>query len=84
MKGRLTQLWGTKPSTKGEALKLTPKTMNGNQCREKLDRDKVFQAKRTIKQKPVGKKAGQRYWDTENCKQGQVFYFIFILKIVEL
>lgn len=82
MKGYLTQLWGTEPSTKGEALKLTPKTMSGNQCSEKLNGEKVFQAERTIKQKPVGKKAGQRSWGTEHCKQGQVFYFTFILKIV--
>lgn len=32
----------------------------------------MFQAKRTIKQKPVGEKAGQRYWSTENYKQGPV------------
>lgn len=30
----------------------------------------MFQAKRTIKQKPVREKAGQRYWSTENYKQG--------------
>lgn len=55
---------------KGRGTQADTRKMSGNSLSEKLNRTKVFQAKRTMKQKTVREKAGQHSWGTENCKQG--------------